>query len=96
MGIPTYTAGASDVPFVRRDFAAEELRELAMVCTDGAWQKSCKFARFERRPISRPRPKLNAALTVAAVMDSAGVIFICVEASDKTIGMDAVGRAIRD
>ena len=28
---------------------------------------------------------------VAAVMDSAGVIFICVEASESTMGIEAVG-----
>src|ERR1035441_5050816 len=45
-----------------------------------------------RDPISPPRPRLQAALTVAAVIASAGVIFICVQASDSTIGIDVVGE----
>src|SRR5262249_43485481 len=38
-----------------------------------------------------PRLRLYAALIVDAVMASAGDIFICVQASDKIIGMLGVG-----
>src|ERR1044071_832842 len=44
-----------------------------------------------REPISSPRPRLYAALMVAAQRLSAGVIFMCVEANDSTIGMEGVG-----
>src|SRR5215471_9949571 len=42
-------------------------------------------------PISAPLPKLYAALIVAALIASAGVIPIWVEASERTNGMDGVG-----
>ena len=49
------------------------------------------FAGFERADFA-PRPRLYAALMVAAVIASAGVIFICVQASDRIIGMEGVGE----
>jgi len=42
-------------------------------------------------PILSPRFNEYAALIVAPVIASAGDIFICVQASDKTIGIDGVG-----
>src|SRR5204863_8990100 len=42
-------------------------------------------------PILSPRFNEYAALIVAAVIASAGDIFICVHASERTIGIDGVG-----
>src|SRR5271165_91089 len=43
-------------------------------------------------PISPPRFRLYAALTVAAVRASAGVIFICAQANDMIVRMEVVGE----
>src|ERR1039457_1267873 len=45
-----------------------------------------------REPIWCPRRRLWAALMVTVVIASAGVIFICVAASESTMGMEAVGE----
>src|ERR1700730_11390737 len=52
-----------------------------------------KSARFpdSRVPILEPRPKLCAALMVVAVIASAGDMCICVEARERTNGIDGEG-----
>ena len=50
-----------------------------------------EFAGLERANLVSPAETV-AALMVAAVIDSAAVIFICVAARESTSGMDAVGE----
>src|ERR1044072_2977496 len=51
------------------------------------------FASFpdSNEPMLSPRFNEYAALIVAALIASAGDIFICVQASERTIGIDGVG-----